>query len=121
MPMLMWARNTGLLFAAILLVNLTGVGTAAACKCRPPTVESSYNNNTDVVTVELVKTQTTRTTRTYLARVLRTFKGGLERHLRRTTERAPPPHQRHREWQARRTARVVDRQLRLQPGRVRVD
>jgi hypothetical protein len=40
-------------------------------------VESSYNKNTDVVTLEIVKTQTTRTTRTYLARVLRTFKGCL--------------------------------------------
>lgn len=50
---------------------------AEACKCAPPTVESSYNNSSDVVRARVLsKTQLGSTTR-YRARIARTFKGCL--------------------------------------------
>jgi hypothetical protein len=50
---------------------------AEACKCLPPTVESSYNNSSDVVRARVLsKVQAGDTTR-FRARVQRTFKGCL--------------------------------------------
>lgn len=57
--------------------NVAVVRQAAACKCRPPTVESSYNNSTDVVSADIRRQFVVGGTRVYVARALRAYKGCL--------------------------------------------
>lgn len=57
--------------------NVAVVRQAAACKCVPPTVEASYNNSTDVVEADIRLQFVLGSTRVFVARVLRTYKGCL--------------------------------------------
>ena len=52
---------------------------AEACKCPPPTVESSYNGSSDVVRARVLSRASAGGTTWYRARVVRTFKGCLTR------------------------------------------
>jgi hypothetical protein len=69
------AMNTALVVAIVALVNGVAVRDAKACSCLPPTVESSYNQSSDVVSAEILRQFVLGNTRYYVARVLRTFKG----------------------------------------------
>lgn len=66
-------------FAVVVaLVLLVGPRSSAhACKCAQPTVESSYNTSTDVVTAAIQFQLTLGSQRYYVARVGRAFKGCL--------------------------------------------
>jgi hypothetical protein len=63
----------------VVTVALTVWGAASeraeACSCLPPTVESSYNNSSDVFLADIGFRFTIGSTRYYFARVERTFKG----------------------------------------------
>ena len=50
---------------------------AEACRCLPPTVESSYNGSSDVVRARVLSRVNAGGTTWYRARVVRTFKGCL--------------------------------------------
>jgi|GEM_PF-1437402 len=70
---------------SVLLVMLGVIGgislvarRASACSCLQPTVESSYNMSSDVVTARLLYSVNVGTNRWYLARVLETYKGCIE-------------------------------------------
>jgi len=74
------ARCTRLVIAvAAVSAALWGVlpGRAEACTCLPPTVEASYNNNSDVVRARILLRSAGATTTLYVARVQRVFKGCL--------------------------------------------
>lgn len=72
------ARSCAIIAIAA-LVNTAVTRRAAACSCVPPTVESSYNNSTDVVIAEIRREFVLGNTRYYLARVERTYKGCLDK------------------------------------------
>jgi hypothetical protein len=64
-------------FLVVLLTLFSPRSSAHACKCPAPTVESSYNSSTDVITAEIRFQLTLGSTRYYIARVDRAFKGCL--------------------------------------------
>jgi hypothetical protein len=63
--------------AVVLLVLFGPTNAAHACKCPVPTVESSYNTSSDVITADILFHVTLGATRYYFVRVDRTFKGCL--------------------------------------------
>lgn len=62
----------------LLVVDLGVTQRAAACKCAPSTVESSYGSSSDVVTVEQLFNYVVGNTRYYWVHVLDTYKGCLD-------------------------------------------
>lgn len=72
-----WLACGGVVLAAALLMTVLP-GQAAACSCLQPTVESSYNRHSDVVTVQVTGTVVRGKQRLYSAQVLRVFKGCLQ-------------------------------------------
>jgi hypothetical protein len=74
-------KLTGSAWVVIIAVLASSAGMAQrarACKCLEPNVESSYNRSSDVVSVEILRQYANGSTRTFAARVLRTFKGCLK-------------------------------------------
>lgn len=64
-------------FAATLVLAVSA-RPAEACSCLPPTVESSYNQSTDVVSARVLGTFNQGSNRMYLAQVETPYKGCLD-------------------------------------------
>jgi len=70
--------NAVLISAISALVNLAAAGSAAACSCVPPSVESSYLAASDVAFVDVRRTYVSSDSRYYVGYVARIFKGCLQ-------------------------------------------
>lgn len=71
------ARVSTVAAVGVLFLLVGPQSSAFACKCPVPAVESSYNTHTDVITADVRFQLALGSTRYYVARVDRTFKGCL--------------------------------------------
>lgn len=72
-----WIRQAIMIATTIVAVWSASAQRAVACTCQPPTIESSYNNNSDVVRAFVMTKWTMLGTTFYRAIVTHAFKGCL--------------------------------------------
>lgn len=72
------APRSGLVAIAAALTALSALDRAEACSCVPPSVESSYQQSTDVITARVLFAVDVRDERWHIAQVDETYKGCLE-------------------------------------------